>query len=171
MRRKRPQLVLTAVTTVLLLGACDRQSSEPPAAAATGSDTSPAQAVATAMPAALPRSAAPEGARVFFITPADGATIANPVTVEFGIEGLSLARAGDNTPMTGHHHLLIDTELPDLGSPIPADENHVHFGDARTSTQLTLAPGEHTLQLLLGDYLHIPHDPPVMSETITINVQ
>ena len=122
-------------------------------------------------PAVLPRTASPEGAKVFFITPADGDTVANPVRIEFGIEGMAVAKAGDNRPNSGHHHLLIDTELPELGSPVPADANHVHFGDGSTSTEITLEPGQHTLRLLLGDYLHIPHDPPLVSKSITITVE
>lgn len=167
MRITHPLHVLSTFSALLLLGACSQQESGQPAT--TGADAgSKAQAVA---PAVRPRTPSAAGARVFFITPADGATVSNPVSVEFGIAGMSVVRAGDDTPLTGHHHLLIDTDLPDLGLPIPADANHVHFGDASSSTELTLAPGEHTLRLLLGDELHIPHDPPVMSESITITVQ
>ena len=82
-----------------------------------------------------------------------------------------MVAAGVNEAHSGHHHLLVDTDLPDMGLPIPADTNHIHFGDASMSTELTLEPGEHTLRLLLGDHLHIPHDPPVMSDTITITVK
>ena len=127
--------------------------------------------VAVSAFAELPRTASVPGARVYFITPADGATVSNPVTIEFGIEGMTVVKAGDDAAGSGHHHLLIDTGLPDPGLPIPADENHVHFGDGSTSTELTLVPGTHTLQLLLGDHLHIPHDPPVTSETISITVK
>jgi len=124
-----------------------------------------------AAPAGLPRTASPADARVFFISPADGDTVSNPVRIEFGIAGMSVARAGDNQPDSGHHHLLIDTGLPDLGAPIPADANHIHFGDGRTTTEITLEPGQHTLRMLLGDHVHIPHDPPVMSKTITVTVE
>ena len=127
--------------------------------------------VAASALASLPRTASEAGASVFFITPADGSTVASPVAIEFGIEGMTVVKAGDDTPGSGHHHLLVDTGLPDPGLPIPADENHIHFGDGSTSTELTLAPGTHTLQLLLGDHLHIPHDPPVTSETISITVK
>ena len=89
-----------------------------------------------------------------------------------------LARRSDNVALagiahegTGHHHLLIDVDLPRLDAPIPADDAHVHFGAGQTETTLTLPPGEHTLQLLIGDELHVPHDPPVMSEPLTIRVQ
>ncbi len=84
---------------------------------------------------------------------------------------MDVVKAGNNQPNSGHHHLLIDTDLPDLGLPIPADEHHVHFGDGSTSTQITLPPGEHKLQMLLGDHLHIPHNPPLTSAQITITVE
>lgn len=119
----------------------------------------------------MPRTPAPAGARVYFIAPADGAVVPGTFTVEFGLDGMAVVRAGDNTPDSGHHHVLIDTDLPDLALPIPADANHVHFGDGRSSTELTLPPGQHTLQLLFADYLHIPHDPPVYSDRITITVE
>ena len=122
-------------------------------------------------PVALERTPSPVTAAVYFVAPADRDTVSNPIRVEFGLKNMDVAPAGTDAPNTGHHHLLIDTELPDLGQPIPADEQHVHFGDGSTSTELTLAPGEHTLQLLLADYRHIPHDPPVMSERITISVE
>jgi hypothetical protein len=152
---------LAAVAGALILvSGCGQQQADPVA--------TPAEAE---QPAAMPRSESADGARVFFITPADGETVPNPVLVEFGIDGMGVAAAGVNEAHTGHHHLLIDTDLPEMGLPIPADMNHIHFGDASTSTELTLAPGEHTLRLLLGDHLHIPHDPPVMSEPITITVE
>jgi hypothetical protein len=84
---------------------------------------------------------------------------------------MTVVQAGDNTPDSGHHHLLIDTGLPDLSLPVPADANHVHFGDGSTVTERTLPSGEHTLQLLFADYLHIPHLPLVYSEPITITVE
>ncbi len=129
-------------------------------------DVQPAEAAA-----GLPRTPSVDGARVFFITPADGETVSNPISVEFGLEGMSVVMAGDATPQSGHHHLIIDAGLPDFGLPIPATENYIHFGDGSTSTEITLEPGTHTLQLLLGDHLHIPHDPPVMSDPITIVVE
>lgn len=166
MQTTRPFLMISAVATILLASACGQQD---PAEAETVAADKPA-ADATA-PAALPRTAAPDGARVFFISPADGDTVTNPVSIEFGIDGMSVVTAGDNQSQSGHHHLLVDTDLPDMTLPIPADENHIHFGDASTSTDLTLEPGEHTLRLLLGDHLHVPHDPPVISESITILVE
>ena len=119
----------------------------------------------------MKRTLSPAGAKVFFIEPADGATVTNPVTVKFGIEGMEVAPAGTDKPNTGHHHVLIDTVLEDFESPIPADDMHKHFGKGQTETQLELTPGEHSLQLLLGDQNHIPHDPVVESESITITVE
>ena len=123
-------------------------------------------------PAAVeePTSVAADAPRVFIISPTDGETVTSPVTVEFGIDGYDVAPAGTYEPNTGHHHLLIDTGLPALDQPIPADDNHVHFGKGQTSTTLELAPGEHTLQLLLGDGNHVPHGEPLVSEVITITV-
>ena len=128
-----------------------------------------ATTIATA--ADLPRSAAPEGARLYFISPLDGETLDNPVTVRFGLAGMGIAPAGTQVAGTGHHHLLIDTELPPLNAPVPADDRHVHFGKGQTEVTIELAPGQHRLQLLLADYLHMPHDPPVVSERITITVR
>lgn len=125
----------------------------------------------TAPPASKARTASPPGARVFFISPADGDAVSNPVRVEFGIEGMSVVKAGDSRPNSGHHHLLIDTDLPALAAPVPADANHIHFGDGSTSTEIVLEPGQHTLRMLLGDHLHIPHDPPLVSKSITITVE
>jgi hypothetical protein len=122
-------------------------------------------------PVALERTPSPVTAAVYFVAPADRDTVSSPIRVEFGLKNMEVAAAGTDAPNSGHHHLLIDTGLPDLGQPIPADEQHIHFGDGSTSTELTLTPGEHTLQLLLADYRHIPHDPPVMSERITITVE
>jgi len=118
------------------------------------------------------RTPSPHGAKVFFVGLKDGATVSNPVTVKFGIKGMTLAPAGTATPNSGHHHLLIDTDVPaDLSKPLPAvPDKIVHFGKAQTETTLTLPPGKHTLQLLLGDQNHIPHNPPVMSKKITITV-
>ena len=115
---------------------------------------------------------APEGAGVYFITPLDGQTVSSPVSVKFGMEGLGVAPAGVEREGTGHHHLLLDVkDVPAMDKPIPADEHHIHFGGGQTQTTLELAPGEHTLQLLVGDHQHIPHEPPVISEEITIMVE
>ena len=160
--------VLPVIAIALVLAACGR---EPADEAATDTEAGANGGSPDTTPSALPRSPSVEGARVFFITPGDGDTVTNPVRVEFGIEGMSVAPAGDATPDSGHHHLLIDTGLPELGFPIPKDANHVHFGDGSTATEIVLETGEHTLQLLLGDHLHIPHDPPLASQPITIYVE
>jgi hypothetical protein len=114
---------------------------------------------------------APPGAELYIISPLDGTTVENPVVVRFGLKGMGVAPAGVALPNTGHHHLLIDTGLPDITKPIPGDDRHKHFGGGQTEATLTLAPGRHTLQLLLGDQTHIPHEPPVMSKQITITVK
>ncbi|MBT8135704.1 MAG: DUF4399 domain-containing protein [Gammaproteobacteria bacterium] len=121
--------------------------------------------------AQLPRTPSTEGAAVYIVSPADGASVSSPVTVVFGLRGMGVAPAGVERPGTGHHHLLIDTPAPALDRPIPADEHHRHFGGGQTETTLKLEPGRHTLQLILADYLHIPHDPAVCSERITITVE
>ena len=122
--------------------------------------------------AEVPRTAAPQGASVYFIQPADGATVDKTFTVKFGLKGMGVAPAGVDVPDTGHHHLLIDLDkLPDLSQPLPATDNLRHFGKGQTETELTLTPGKHTLQLLLGDKNHVPLKPPVISEKITITVK
>jgi hypothetical protein len=97
--------------------------------------------------------------------------VSSEVRVVFGLRGMGIAPAGVAAPKSGHHHLLIDTELADFDSPIPADDNHIHFGAGQTETVIELSPGRHTLQLVLGDHLHRPHDPPVVSERTTITVE
>jgi len=120
---------------------------------------------------AMPRSSAPADARLYFAELTDGAIVSNPIQVVFGLDGMTVVPAGTDAPASGHHHLIIDAPLPALDRPIPADANHVHFGTGSTSTTLELAAREHTLQLLLGDHLHIPHEPPVVSEKIRITVE
>lgn len=117
------------------------------------------------------RTVSPDGAGAYIISPAAGDSVASPVTVVFGLDGMGVAPAGTEKDNTGHHHLLINTGLPALDEPIPADDNHVHFGGGQTQVEIELAPGEHSLQLLLGDLNHIPHDPPITSEVITITVE
>ena len=157
----------------LVLSGCGEPAEDPStdtAAGGTTPDEAPHAAGKQDGSLALPRSESPEDARVFFITPADGDTVESPVFIEFGIEGMTVKPAGTVHEHSGHHHLIINAELPRTDMPIPADDNYVHFGDGSTSTSIELPPGEHTLQLLLGDHLHIPHDPPVSSGKITITV-
>jgi len=125
------------------------------------------------------QTASPEGAMVYFISPTDGATVSGPVKVVFGLSGMGVAPAGTEKDGTGHHHLLIDR--PALGEgefgaeefelAISADDNHKHFGGGQTETTLDLASGTHTLQLVLGDAGHVPHEPAVTSSVITITVE
>jgi hypothetical protein len=117
------------------------------------------------------RTPSPEGAKLYIISPVDGAAVESPITVRFGLRGMGVAPAGVATAATGHHHLLVDAELPDLDRPIPSDDRHRHFGGGQTEVSLELAPGTHTLQLLLGDQNHVPHDPPVLSRRITVIVR
>lgn len=117
-------------------------------------------------------SLAPEGARVYFIAPENGASVPSTFTAQFGLSGMGVAPAGIDKLGTGHHHLLIDLEeLPDLQASLPATDHIKHFGGGQTEATLTLPPGKHTLQLLLANYVHIPHKPPVMSDEITITVK
>lgn len=129
--------------------------------------------------AAAQGTPAPEGATVYFVNLEDGGTYASPVTVVFGLDGMGVAPAGTEKENTGHHHLLVNrppigegefgAEELELG--LPSDENHLHFGGGQTQTTLDLPPGEHTLQLVLGDAGHVPHDPPVASDVITIVIE
>lgn len=136
-------------------------------------------AFAFALACALPGSAvagetpAPEGAEVYFIGVSDGDTLKNPVTIRFGARGIGVAPAGVDKEKTGHHHLIIDETIEgaELDEPIPADDNHRHFGGGQTEVTLELPPGSHTLQLVMGDMNHVPHAPPVMSERITVTVE
>jgi hypothetical protein len=117
------------------------------------------------------RTPSTAGAEVYIISPKDGAKVASPFVVQFGLKGMGVAPAGVKFDNTGHHHLLIDTDVPaDLSAPLPSSDKVVHFGKGQTETTLTLTPGKHTLQLLLGDYSHVPHNPAVKSEKITITV-
>jgi len=128
--------------------------------------------LAVAAHAQTPRAAAPAGAEVYIQSPADGATVTSPVTVRFGLVGMGVSPAGVDKPNTGHHHLLIDVDpLPALDQPLPQTDQIRHFGGGQTEVDIELPPGQHTLQLVLGDYLHIPHEPPLISAKITITVR
>jgi len=111
------------------------------------------------------------GAEAYIISPQDGETVKSPFVVRFGLKGMGVAPAGIEMPGTGHHHLIIDAPLPPAGQPVPFDDQHKHFGKGQTETELSLPPGEHTLQLMLGDHTHIPHDPVVASKPIRIRVE
>jgi hypothetical protein len=127
----------------------------------------------TAVALAQDRTAAPQGALVYIISPKNGEKVHGPVTVRFGLKGMGIAPAGIKFDNTGHHHLLVDTDVADLklDAPLPANDKVVHFGKGQTETTLTLAPGKHTLELLFADYLHMSFDPPLHSQKITITVE
>ncbi len=114
---------------------------------------------------------AKEGASVRIISPVDDEELDSPVTVVFGLTGMGISPAGIERAGTGHHHLLIDASLPPMRQAIPLSQNYRHFGGGQTQVTLELEPGEHTLQLLLGDHNHIPHEPPVYSEIVRIRVR
>ncbi len=120
----------------------------------------------------IPQSPSTPGAEVYIISPADGDRVSSPVRVVFGLRGMGIAPAGVEREGTGHHHLLIDTELPAMDAPMPAIPGElIHYGGGQTEAEVEMPTGVHTLRLVLGDHLHIPHDPPVISEPITITVQ
>lgn len=130
----------------------------------------PAQAQSTESRSQGGPSRAAPGALVYFIDLKSGDTIQTKTIIHFGLRNMSVSPAGVDRQNSGHHHLLIDTDLPPLDEPIPNDENHLHFGSGETEAEITLTPGVHTLQLLMGDKDHIPHNPPVMSEKICVKV-
>jgi len=121
--------------------------------------------------AIIVRTPRPPDAKLYIISPKNGETVSSPVAVRFGLTGMGVAPAGVATPETGHHHLIIDAPLPALDVPLPKDDKHVHFGGGQTEVPVELAPGKHTLQLVLGDKDHVPHDPPLVSERIEITVE
>lgn len=155
--------VLLAVAAAFAVSACGERSEvaeAPPAAEPSSSGPAPALS-----------KPAPKGASVYIITPEDGAIVSSPVRVAFGLSGMGVAPAGVDQEGTGHHHLLIDTTLENYQLPVPTTPQHLHFGGGQTEVEIELTPGEHTLQLVLGDYLHIPHDPPIVSPTVRITVE
>jgi uncharacterized protein DUF4399 len=122
---------------------------------------------------AVGETPAPTEAKVYFINIKDGDTVTSPVTIRFGLSGMGIAPAGTEVENTGHHHLIIDEKFEgdELTQAIPVDEHHMHFGKGQTEATVTLSKGSHTLQLVLGDWSHVPHKPPVMSDRITVNVE
>ena len=149
--------VIVAVAALWPLTAAVAQTAAPPPAPAAQAPAGPTRA--------------PAEAKLYFIAPVNGARIRGPFTVQFGLRGMGVTQAGVTTPNTGHHHILIDVNTPlDLNEPIPADKSHVHFGGGQTETRLDLAPGRHTLQLILGDASHRPFSPLVASEKIEVTV-
>ncbi len=156
-----PTRLLMIPICCLALSACGQEAAEP------------ASEAPAAAPAAAPtraRKASPPGAMVYIISPADGDEVRSPVAVVFGLKGAAVAPAGIDLPNTGHHHLIVDSELASMDAMIPADAQHIHFGLGQTEAAVELAPGEHVLRLVLGDYLHRPHEPPLISEPVTVRV-
>jgi hypothetical protein len=153
--------ILTVATIAAAIGpASAQQPPTPPAAAAPQSDSG--------------QSAAPSGAYSYFANLKNGDTVTSPFKVVFGLSpNMGVAPSGVEKPNVGHHHLLVDKTLTpeETTQPIMVDEQHIHFGKGQTETTVTLPPGKHTLQLILGDWTHIPFKPPVQSEAITINVK
>jgi hypothetical protein len=152
---------LTVATLAAVIGpASAQQTTTPPAAAAAQPDSG--------------QSAAPAGAFSYFVNLKNGDTVTSPFKVIFGLSpNMGVAPSGVEKPNVGHHHLLIDKTLSaeEMTQPITVDEQHVHFGKGQTETTVTLPPGKHTLQLMLGDWTHIPFKPPVQSEVITVTVK
>jgi Domain of unknown function (DUF4399) len=161
-------------TLQLLLGDKNHTPHSPPViselihvtvAGATPTQAAPAAIASTQ---AEGRHTSPPDARAYIVSPEDGATVPLTLHVQFGLDNMAVVRAGVDMPNSGHHHLLIDAPLPPLDEPIPNDENHLHFGAGQTEATISLTPGKHTLQLLLGDANHVPHEPPVFSAPITV---
>ena len=131
----------------------------------------PAAALSTTGAFAAGGTPAPDGAVLYIIWPQDGEHIKGSFWCRFGLRNMGVTHAGDSSPNMGHHHLFIDVEEPlDPASPIPADKKHMHFGAGETEVHLELPPGQHTLQLVMGDALHYPFAPPVISHKIHITV-
>jgi hypothetical protein len=163
---------LLGALTLFALGAARAPSAQTPASPAAGAP--PAHAPGMMMMSAGPmRSTPAPGAQVYLISPSNGATVHGPVVVRFGLKGMGIAPAGVMVENTGHHHLLVDTDLADLklDQPLPATDKVLHFGKGQTETTLTLPPGKHTLELVFADAKHLSFDPPLHSEKITITVE
>jgi len=162
-------------TLQLLMGDANHIPHDPPVMSpiihVTVAEPTPTPTPAPASAAATPhRHPSPKNAKVYIETPANGAYVPTTFTVRFGLSGMGVAPAGFDKPNSGHHHLIIDSALPPFDAPIPNDENHLHFGAGQTEATITLPKGKHTLQLLLGDFQHIPHNPPVYSQPIVVYV-
>jgi len=161
--------LMLAMAAVVIVSACSK-TPEAPTGKAPGQNPS-AQGGVVQAPKPVRAKSSP-GARVFIAEPANGAAVASPLTVKFGIEGIALEAAGEVKDDSGHHHLLIDqAALPPMDQPLPFSDQLLHFGQAQTEAGVNLAPGMHTLQLVLAGGNHIPHEPPVVSERISITVQ
>jgi hypothetical protein len=162
------QASCVAIAVAGLYGCANNQ-----AAVTTMAPTTPMQ-MTTSTPtlaAGYVKVAATPGSALYFVNLKDGETVTSPVLIQFGLRGMGVAPAGIEKAGTGHHHLLVDVATLDVNSPIPTSDQHRHFGLGQTEVKLEMKPGQHTLQLLMGDQNHIPHHPVVMSERITITVK
>ena len=108
--------------------------------------------------------------KVYFINLEDGDRVESPFLIQFGLSGMGIAPAGTDRANTGHHHLLINVNEIDLSKPIPSSSNHIHFGGGQTESLVDLMPGDYSIQLVLGDMTHTPHNPPIISQRINITV-
>ena len=161
---------LPIVVSAALLAAC---AAVPLTAPSSATPTAPVRATASTptLAGGYKKVASAPTAAVYFVNLKNGDTVSSPVLVQFGLRGIGVAPAGVEKEATGHHHLLINVAEVDVNAPLPTTDNVRHFGGGQTETTVSLAPGRHTLQLLLADHNHIPHHPVVMSERITITVR
>ena len=166
---KHVSLVVAALLLPLAAGAQDSVSDA--ARKAAQSDTGKSTKAKALAAIGMDYTPAPAGAKVYFLWPTNGAELKGPIKVVFGLTGMGVAPAGTQKEHTGHHHLLIDGPAIDTGKPLPTTDQIRHFGNGQTEATIELKPGKHTLQLVLGDWKHQPHNPPIMSETITITVK
>ncbi len=170
MLKKTSVLIIALVFSAT---ACAEETATSVEAAASSEAATNATAAVSSEIASNPLiSQAPADANVYIISPADGEVVGTTFSVKFGLSGMGIAPAGIDMENTGHHHILINLdEMPDMSMPLPTSDNVKHFGAGQTETTLTLPAGTHTLQLLLGNHLHVPHQTPVMSQKITITVK
>jgi hypothetical protein len=156
-------------TGILLQGCSDSREEEEPI---TQNEANTDEREGATETISTERTNTPADAKVSILSPEDGASVTSPVTVEFGLEGMEVAKAGTGEENTGHHHLLVDLDqLPPMDAPLPSTDQIIHFGGGQTEVDLELEPGEHTLQLLFMDAGHMSFEPPVTSEAITITVE
>jgi hypothetical protein len=183
---KKMQMLGVLLASALALAACSQKSGDqskqqqapgqgaPAAPNATNPDSAATAPAAPGLPPAgpaLPRQKAPDGTTVSFVGIKDGDTVTSPFKVGFAVTGAKVAPAGTSDPGTGHFHLIIDSELPPQDGPLPANDHVKHYGKGQTEDTVTLPPGSHTLQIELADGLHVPFNPPVVSERITVTVK
>jgi len=162
------------LSATLAVAACSQKAPDQAAPAATADAPAPATPPpnpTTPTLSSIPRQKAPDGTAVTFVGIKDGDTVSSPVKVGFAVTGAKVAPAGTTDPGTGHFHLLIDTDLPPQDAPLPASDKVKHYGKGQTEDSVTLAPGPHTLQIEFADGSHVPFDPPVLSDKISVTVK